>query len=68
MSRALHNRRNMANRIGKGDGLNILQAMEDPAVFGHAFRDPNTWAAWRAFLAALFGLPMDAELHRIYAE
>jgi Terminase large subunit, T4likevirus-type, N-terminal len=31
-------------------------------VFGGAFKNPATWAAWRAFLAALFGLPMsDAE-------
>ncbi len=38
--------------------MNILQAMDDPALFGPHFRG-STWDAWRAFLAALFGLPMD---------
>ena len=38
--------------------ISILSACDDPALFGPAFRNPSTWAAWRAFLAALFGLPM----------
>jgi hypothetical protein len=38
--------------------VNILQAIADPQVFGHAFKDKRTWAAWQTFLAALFGLPM----------
>jgi hypothetical protein len=43
--------------------LTILDAIRDPALFGPWFRDPATWRAWLAFLAALFGLPMsDAEL------
>ena len=41
--------------------MNILDACLDPKVFGHAFRKPESWAAWFAFLAALFGLRMDAE-------
>ena len=41
--------------------ISILQACADPALFGPAFRNPSTWAAWRAFLAALFGLPMTTE-------
>ena len=36
--------------------LNILQAIDDPAIFGPAFRTPDTWKAWRAFLSALFAL------------
>jgi hypothetical protein len=36
----------------------ILDATEDPALFAPWFKDRNTWVAWRAFLAALFGLPM----------
>ena len=39
--------------------VTILDAMGDPNLFAPWFRDPETWAAWRAFLAALFGLPMD---------
>ena len=38
--------------------ISILAACDDPALFGPAFRRPETWAAWRAFLAALFGLTM----------
>jgi hypothetical protein len=39
--------------------MNILQAMQEPVVFGGSFRNPDSWTAWRAFLAALFGLEMD---------
>ena len=48
--------------------MNILHAISDPQVFGQAFRDRHTWGAWRTFLAALFGLPMNAEQRRIYTE
>ena len=37
--------------------MNILDALDDPNVFGVFFR-AGTWDAWRVFLAALFGLPM----------
>jgi hypothetical protein len=40
--------------------MNIIQAMDDPAVFGAHFRTREHWQAWRAFLAALFGLGMSA--------
>ena len=47
--------------------MNILDAMRDAKVFGPFFRG-DTWGAWRAFLAALFALPMsDADL-AIYRE
>ncbi len=39
--------------------------MNDPALFGPWFKG-NTWNAWRAFLAALFGLPMNAEQVALY--
>ena len=39
--------------------MNILQACSDPNLFGKWFRTRATWEAWFAFLAALFGLPMD---------
>jgi hypothetical protein len=42
--------------------MNILAAIDDPLLFEPWFKDRATWAAWRAFLCALFGLPMtDAE-------
>jgi hypothetical protein len=41
--------------------MNIIQAIEDPNLFGNLFKDPKTWATWRVFLRALFALPMTPE-------
>jgi hypothetical protein len=41
--------------------MNLLEAMQDPNLFGPWFKDRATWAAWTAFIAALFGLPMTPE-------
>ena len=40
--------------------MNILAALDDPDLFAPHFKG-DTWQAWRAFLAALFGLPADAD-------
>src|SRR5262245_42372399 len=40
--------------------MNILDAIADPQVFAKHFRG-GTWDAWRAFLCALFALPMTPE-------
>jgi hypothetical protein len=45
--------------------MNILQALDDPKVFGGFFRGP-TWSVWRAFLAALFGLPLSGDQLETY--
>ena len=45
--------------------MNIIEAMDDPALFGPSFKGPS-WAAWRAYLAALFALPMTDEALEIY--
>ena len=37
--------------------MNILQAIDDPNLFKPWFKNAS-WAGWRAWLAALFGLPM----------
>ena len=42
-------------------GLNIIQVVEDPELFGPLFRNQATWAHWKIFLRALFGLGMDKE-------
>lgn len=39
----------------------ILDAMEDPALFGRIFRPEESWRPWKVFLKALFGLPMTEE-------
>ena len=47
--------------------VSILKALDDSRLFGGVLRDKATWGAWRAFLAALFALPMsdvEAGLYR----
>jgi hypothetical protein len=43
----------------------ILEAMAHPKVFGPYFQGAS-WEAWKAFLAALFGLGMDEEQLALY--
>lgn len=38
--------------------MDILAVLDDRELLGSALRERTTWSAWRAFLAALFGLPM----------
>jgi hypothetical protein len=47
------------------DAPDILAAMTDPELFGREFGGPS-WAPWRAFLGAFFGLPLDDEQRAIY--
>lgn len=48
--------------------MNILETIEDKNLFGPWFRNSATWTAWRAFLAALFGLDMDYRAKRVFRE
>ncbi len=45
--------------------MDILQARADPDLFAPHFRG-DSWRAWWALLAALFGLPMDADTLALY--
>ena len=45
----------------------ILQTMTEPDLFGPWFAGP-TWQPWRAFLSALFGLPMSEAWAALYRE
>jgi hypothetical protein len=47
--------------------MNILQALDDPQVFARHLRG-NSWANWRVFLQALFGLPMSEQQLAIYQQ
>ena len=47
--------------------MNILEAMADPSLFGPHFRGPS-WTAWRAFLTAAFGLPMDDAARELFRQ
>jgi hypothetical protein len=44
--------------------LSILDALDDPALFGAAFADAS-WRSWRGFLAALFALPLPPGLQSL---
>jgi hypothetical protein len=44
----------------------ILEAISDRNLFADHFPNPQTWIAWRAFLATLFGHPMDADELELY--
>lgn len=46
--------------------LTLLDAIADPRLFAKFFRDPASWIAWRAFIAAAFGLDMSEEELAIY--
>jgi hypothetical protein len=43
----------------------ILEVLDDPAKFARFFPG-DTWTAWKAFLAALFGLPMTDEQAELF--
>lgn len=46
--------------------MNILAALDDEGLFARHFRPPASWAAWRAFLAALYALPLDPASEALY--
>lgn len=45
--------------------MNLLDTLDAPNLFAPHFRG-NTWQPWRAFLAALFALPMDDDAAALY--
>jgi hypothetical protein len=46
--------------------MTLLEAMADANLFRPWFKEPQTWAAWRALLSAVFALPMSPEQLAIY--
>ena len=44
---------------GNRGNLTILDAMDDENLFASHFDNAESWVAWRAFLAVLFGLALD---------
>lgn len=47
--------------------MTIIEAMQDPALFGRWFAGP-TWDRWRVFLRALFALPLSEGEAAVFAE
>lgn len=48
------------------DRFNIIQAFEDPKIFGSMIKDQRTWSNWKIALKAIFALPMVKEELKIY--
>ena len=46
--------------------MDILRAIDDPALFRPWFPDRSSWAAWRAVLAAAFALPLTDEQLEVF--
>jgi hypothetical protein len=46
--------------------MTIVEAIGDDQLFARWFRDRDTWRAWFAFLAALFGLPLTPDQLDLY--
>ena len=49
-------------------GPTLLDAIADPHLFKPWFKDRQTWAAWFAFVASLFALPLSEDQLAIYRE
>ena len=58
----------MIERVRRTRSLSILQALDDQNIFAPHFKDPETWASWRAFLAALFALPLRDKQLELYRQ
>ena len=66
MSRRAPKAAGAASLPAQTSALSILAALDDVDLFAPHFRE-GSWGTWRAFLAALFGLPMteaEAETYR----
>jgi hypothetical protein len=48
--------------------MTLIDAINDKHLFPPWFRDRTTWAAWFAFIAALFALPMSTNQLDIYRQ
>jgi hypothetical protein len=48
--------------------VTILDAINDPNLFGPHFKNRKTWNAWFSFLATLFGLPLTPDQLSTYRQ
>jgi hypothetical protein len=55
-------------KLRKSSHLTLLDAMTDAKLFAPFFPDLESWLAWTAFIAAVFGLGMTEEQLAIYRE
>lgn len=48
--------------------ISILDAIDHPSIWRPWFKNRDSWRAWRTFLSALFGLPLDDEGLSLYRQ
>ncbi len=48
--------------------MTLLDAMDDPLLFGPWFAKPGLWKSWRSCIKALFAIPMSAQEQAIFRE
>jgi hypothetical protein len=58
----------MSRRLPYAARLTILDALQDPALFGRHFVPLASWGAWLVVLKALFALPMTGEEAECYRQ
>jgi len=46
--------------------VSLIEALDDPELFAPLFQPASSWARWRSFLTALFGLPLSGEAFEHY--
>ena len=46
--------------------INIVEAVEDPKLFGKFLGEQASWTNWKVALKAIFALPMDDKERRVY--
>jgi len=46
--------------------ISIIDAMSDPAIFGHAFKDLSSWRSWQTYLRALFKIDLDKKERSLF--
>jgi hypothetical protein len=56
-----------ARRESMADTDSILDVLADPELFAPHFKGPS-WIGWKAFLAALFALPMDDDAAQLFRQ
>jgi hypothetical protein len=46
--------------------MDILEAFEDPKVFGRFFKPKDSWTNWKIFLKTVYGLPLERNEQKLY--
>ena len=47
-------------------GVSLVDAMDDPKIFGAAIRDKETWGAWRVLLKSMDVVPLEPDEYEVF--